>query len=741
MEFFTSILFYQLYIGLMVVIFLIGLFKVLLPYLEAKKAAEQVKEYLKKVEGIEDIPERFHQFDKLIRNSSNSYIQKVMRPAWEQYYRTYVSYQQEGIAYTPDIYDFFFEENFVQTYGKRKLAETIAGVFLSLGIIGTFIGIAVGVSGLQVGASTEVMQSGIGGLLQGMKVKFLSSIAGIGLSLIWQLVDKGYFYPMLSKSFGKIRQSVDESFPTQDQSTLLYSIDKRQEEQMRDFQSFLSDVLIPNMINGVAGSIERSMNQQIEQSNQMMQRMVQGHQIQELQDVMVNQALPKLTAAVQDSIEKSTALQIEKSNEAAAQLSAIADLIEKSSAVQMKFGEEMLEKMVQGHQMQELQEFMSNHIVPEMVEGFTVSMQNAIVPQMQQTQDIMAELVEQTALHQSEAMQTMADQFVSQLNELTGDHMKNLGDALHATVEWQAQVQSELEGLVQSLHESANSQIVMVDRTTILADRMNQYSEQMDGYHDRFGESVDKLGAASQAGSDISSSISTLLEKMTEERFIFHEHFDSHMSALKENLSTIVEQTDLQATFQHRFQESLKQIEGITLSQRNLAETLAEQNKWSQKSNQELAVIFEKFTHNNSEFIHIQDDFKVLIRDIQKERTTLDEVSMRVQKIMETQVSELDQRVGKLKAVWESTSESLAKTNKHLETSMNQFTDDMHRGLQNTFTQFDEELTKSVSILASGVDAIQDGLIDLPDAMDALRQTINEINRQSKFLASPVVAE
>lgn len=101
----------------------------------------------------------------------------------------------------------------------------------------------------------------------------------------------------------------------------------------------------------------------------------------------------------------------------------------------------------------------------------------------------------------------------------------------------------------------------------------------------------------------------------------------------------------------------------------------------------------------------------------------------------------MDQRVEHLQQVWTSASESMSKTNKHLEVSMNQFTDDMHRGLQNTFTQFDQELTKSVQHLASGVDAIQEGLIDLPDAMQTLKQTVLEINRQSKRIMNPVTSE
>lgn len=228
---------------------------------------------------------------------------------------------------------------------------------------------------------------------------------------------------------------------------------------------------------------------------------------------------------------------------------------------------------------------------------------------------------------------------------------------------------------------------------------------------------------------------------MIEERQIFNDYFDKHLGTLKENVDSIHNHTEQQLTFQSRFDESLQHILNITQSQQTLAGSLSKQAELSQRSNLELEAIFDKFTNNNETFVNLQEDLQILFQSIQEERREIDDVSDRLQETLVEQISGMDERVESLRFVWESASESLAKTNKHLETSMNQFTDDMHRGLQNTFTQFDQELTKSVQHLASGVDAIQEGLIDLPDAMQTLKQAVNEINRQSKRLINPVTIE
>ncbi|QCT01569.1 hypothetical protein E6C60_0848 [Paenibacillus algicola] len=619
---FTSPSFYIFYIGIMVVIFALSWYRILRPYSMSKKAATAINSKLLELSQTHDMSVKFHQMNEWFEQNNNEYIQKSVFPAWQSYYEKYLFYQKKGISYTPDVYDFFFEESLVQSFGKRKAADIIAGVFLSLGIVGTFLGIAFGVSGLEVGGDPEVMQAGIGVLLSGMQVKFSSSIVGILLSLLWVSIDKVGYYPGLSQSFSKIRQDLDGAFPTQDQGTLLLSMDQRQEKQMQDFQSFFSEVLIPNMVNGLADSIHKS-----------------------------------------------------------------------------------------------------------------------IAPQMEQTQQIMSDLLQTTTVNQAQGMQQMVDTFVTQLNELTGDHMKNLGVALNSTIEWQQKVHTEMGALVQSMQESASSQSVMVEKTTGLAEQIHSYTEKITDYQEVLEKTVTELNQTTEKNSQLQSVTAELLDKMMEERKLFNEYFETHMITLKNNVDNIVHQTELQVTFQERLEENLQRISTITQSQQTLAVTMAQQADLNKKSNQELEVIFDKFTYNNSEFVHIQDDLTSIIKIIQQERKELDDISSKVQSTLTDQLHDMDQRVEQLRVIWGSASDSMAKTNKHLETSMNQFTDDMHRGLQNTFTQFDQELTKSVQHLASGVDAIQEGIVDLPDAIQALKQAVGEINRQSKRILSPVTSE
>ncbi len=74
--------------------------------------------------------------------------------------------------------------------GYRSILDSGAGTSVSLGVLGTFIGLSVGLADLNVG-DTDALRTGIDGLLSGMKVAFYTSVFGVLLSLLWTFYDKG----------------------------------------------------------------------------------------------------------------------------------------------------------------------------------------------------------------------------------------------------------------------------------------------------------------------------------------------------------------------------------------------------------------------------------------------------------------------------------------------------------------------------------------------------------------------
>lgn len=87
-----------------------------------------------------------------------------------------------------DITDFFNGE-FLDELGHTGFCELVPGTMTGLGILGTFVGLVLGVGGFDTSTTDAVMVS-ITHLLGGMSTAFLTSIVGVLLSLAFSHIYK-----------------------------------------------------------------------------------------------------------------------------------------------------------------------------------------------------------------------------------------------------------------------------------------------------------------------------------------------------------------------------------------------------------------------------------------------------------------------------------------------------------------------------------------------------------------------
>ncbi|GAK41823.1 hypothetical protein PUW24_11665 [Paenibacillus urinalis] len=596
-------------------ILILGIYQLIRRFKQNKEVlheSEMIQQKLIEIQKVDDITERFNQMNDWILNQESKYVKNYVVPAWKSFHQKYMS-QGVSLKLVPDVYDFFVEEELVHKYGNRKFVELIPGMFLSIGILGTFASLAVGVGSLDLNANSENMRAGVSSLLSGMQSKFASSIFGIFASITWQSLDKKLFLPRLQHAYFRIRDSFDEAFPTQDQNTFLVQMLENQKNQMNDFQVFMSEQMIPQMIN-----------------------------------------------------------------------------------------------------------------------GFNQSLNQSLLPPMEKTQELMNELITSASVNQMDGVKQLTSEVMNSLNDLTGEHMKQLGEALEATVEWQKKVHEEMTGLVDSMQEAAKNQSEMVDKTTVLTQEIHNYTDNITNYQKVLEGTVAQLNDTTSTNSELQSATSSLLGKIIEERNVFNAHFDEHISKLQTNVVSIVDQTEKQVVVQELLGQNLERISEMTLSQEQLAVSLSEQASHTQSSSEELGKLLIHFENNAVQYNDLQEKMGDMLQQAEKDRRVFDQLVERIQTNLAEQVEDMDERVEYLGSLWSENKETMDKLSKQLSTSMSQFTDDMHRGIMRTFEKFDEELTTSVNLLAKGVDSMRDGLVDMPDVIQELKQSVIEINNQAK---------
>ena len=92
-----------------------------------------------------------------------------------------------------DVSQFINEESVIYSCTGTRFAEIAPGILTSLGILGTFLGLVTGLSGLSLSAAdTTALLSAMEQLIGGMSTAFLTSIAGVVASLLFNLLNNHY---------------------------------------------------------------------------------------------------------------------------------------------------------------------------------------------------------------------------------------------------------------------------------------------------------------------------------------------------------------------------------------------------------------------------------------------------------------------------------------------------------------------------------------------------------------------
>ena len=158
----------------------------------------------------------------------------TLMPHWSAYLNNL--FFADGVYHNAsNVEDFINEDTVIYGPGRISFADALPSLLVSLGFLGTLIGLAQGLSGFDMTDSATV-QNSITTLIPGMKYAFMTSIFGVVGSVLFTLLTRAVygstqhaikdFYGALSHNAGVI--SVDPltqvAIYQQEQTTLLHSL-------------------------------------------------------------------------------------------------------------------------------------------------------------------------------------------------------------------------------------------------------------------------------------------------------------------------------------------------------------------------------------------------------------------------------------------------------------------------------------------------------------------------------------
>ena len=160
-----------------------------------------------------------------------------------------------------------------------RLLDTAAGTLVGLGLLGTFLGLTLGIKDFD-SSSTQNIQKSIQLLLSGMGTAFITSLVGMLLSMIYSLCDK-YWRNRLSKHLHVLTKKLDSLYYIDDRTlddlneqalakSIASTMKEVVEHEMRSVVNALNEKLTYNSEAGevttVANAIREILKENQEQS-------------------------------------------------------------------------------------------------------------------------------------------------------------------------------------------------------------------------------------------------------------------------------------------------------------------------------------------------------------------------------------------------------------------------------------------------------------------------------------------
>lgn len=115
------------------------------------------------------------------------FLGRALRSEWQRFLLNAGQLDLRGMPCNTQEY--INEDTVIYKPGHAQLAEMIPSLLTSLGILGTFMGLMAGLTGLDLADASKTIQS-IPTLLTGMKFAFATSVAGILCSLAFNMVNR-----------------------------------------------------------------------------------------------------------------------------------------------------------------------------------------------------------------------------------------------------------------------------------------------------------------------------------------------------------------------------------------------------------------------------------------------------------------------------------------------------------------------------------------------------------------------
>lgn len=492
-------------------------------------------------------------------------LQRDVRLLWSEFDESLViTEDQKKIFNTLDASYFFNAKTLAPGLTGSRLLAAVPSFLVALGVLGTFVGLTIGLSGLA-GTSNEVeaLKGGINELISGATVAFMTSVWGVFFSLVLNFIEKLIEGNVLNK-ISKLQQRVDELYlriPAE--QSLLYIAEHSKEskhalqelherigDRLQETLSGMSDAMqeaVTEALNTVmAPAIQALVNNSSEQSSQALTALVeqfmvgmasagreQGGQMQQAAaDVnsavnSIGERLDHLFTNLSDQQNQQLELARQQSSEFSGQLQKLTHAADqKQEQLEQRFGELMsslsnqMEKQLGAAQSHDEQ----RQAVFKQQMNESSSSQTALLEQLSQTVNQQVQSMTEVGAQRDKSFETIVSNVMTKLDAQLASQMdaadsreqgrqQRFNEQLDAVT---TQQQDLLLGMASAVSTTQQQSLAMAQQHQQLLDRLQQSTEAVMASSKNMDSSANQLGLLSTNVRQASEVLGQRLEAVTE---------------------------------------------------------------------------------------------------------------------------------------------------------------------------------------------------------------------------------
>ncbi|MGO2135988.1 MAG: anti-phage ZorAB system protein ZorA [Marinobacter sp.] len=574
-----------------------------------------------------------------------------------------ISSDQKSLFNTLDADHFFNARTLAAGLTGSRLLAATPSFLVAIGVLGTFVGLTVGLNGLDLTSNSGVteLRSGIDSLIDGASVAFMTSVWGVGLSLVLNIIEK-FLERSALQDIRAVQQEIDFLYPRiPAEQSLVHIADSSREskEALQELHERIGDRL-QESIKGVSDSMEEAFTTALnrimapaieslvsnasQQSTQVLERLV-GDFVEGVsgaakgQGTMLEQAASDVNAAVTgmssqmeelfSKFSEQQATQIESSKQQASQFDEQITMVAESTANSQKALDERFDQLMG-------------------------SFAERVEKQLEANEDRNQRASEMEGQRQKEMEQSfagMTEEMISRLNAQieAADERENLRqDRFRAQSDKTTEQQQELlTSISESVRVTQQQSIELATQHREILDQLSQVTESISTSSKHMDNSANQLGMYS---SQVRQATEMLGGTMTEALSRINSAGEQS-TALAERLS---EQSRLLEDLQRTIRESIEQYgNAAKLTNEGFGELKSHQQEWLRSI--------------KNEFSGLSENMAQQVSDIEKQAESW----------LSSYSSQVNQQVEDRMEKWNSTSRDYADTMHRVVHSMNSLLDEL----------------------------------------------------------------